>query len=234
MGRIEHMQQQVTDLGGRYEVIQEVRTHQNLLLMQIVRVWLPDWWGEKSRVYTWRQDSVVMIPIIQMRNEIYTIILEEFRGDSLKTVNCFPQGSMDHGGENPEDVALRETQEEMHIPEGVTITPISLGEVASASGGCEHFHYFIMRILCPDGMDISAFHEKTAGCPTEGEHIKTKAIPFHSLQEKDFYFIVDQLGLAKASNWVNENIPKNFTTLIYFVKSKVLQKIKKYFKISSF
>ncbi len=131
--------------------------------------------GEPSRIAFLRQNSVFILPVIEIRGKLFTLLGEEYReGAARKTVG-FPAGSLDKGGESLLEVAKRELLEETPLKEewisGMSEIYVGGHNYVSPGGTNEQIFYVRADVRLPEDMDITDLEGLISGVEAEGEHI---------------------------------------------------------------
>ena len=139
---------------------------------------------EVKRLLFLRQNSVIIVPIIKWREQIFTLLGEEFRSGIMKKCLGFPAGSLDKLNESVIDGAERELLEETPIEEKwiTNRSEINVGENNYVSPGGTNEQIFLYRfdVKIPDKEDIYDLLEgKTCGVATENEEIISKVVKFN-------------------------------------------------------
>jgi len=130
---------------------------------------------QNTRLALLRQNSVVIIPIIDVRGQLFTILGAEYREGAAKILTGFPAGSLDKPGESILNAAARELVEETPLEEGwiTGISEIDVGPVnyVSPGGTNEQIFYVKVDVKLPDDVDIHQLSGLVSGVPEEGEQI---------------------------------------------------------------
>ncbi len=130
---------------------------------------------QRTRIAFLRQNSVVIIPIIDVRGKLFTILGREYREGAARVLTGFPAGSLDKPGESLLEAAKRELIEETPLQEEwiTGISEIDTGPVnyVSPGGTNEQIFYVRVDIKIPDGIDIHKLSGLVSGVHEEGETI---------------------------------------------------------------
>ena len=156
------------DAGVSYTQLAEVEG-----LIKVIRVPTPQ--GHEHTIFL-RQHSVLLFPVIRVRDAYYTLLAEEFRTGAYEKLTGLAAGSMDHGGESIQDTARREIHEELPIDLSwiKKISLIYTGNSANfVSPGNSNEQVFPVRIdlHLPQGVEIESLDKQRRGVVDEGEDI---------------------------------------------------------------
>ncbi len=154
-------------------VLREVKVGDNLL-MQVVVTQAPN---GRDRLLFLRQDSVIIIPVIEHRGKIYTILGNEYRSGAAEEFLGFPAGSLEKPEKTLLEMAKDELCEETPIQrEWITqVREINTGEknYVSPGGTNEQIFYVRADITLPDEVDDieKVLGGKVCGSVEESESI---------------------------------------------------------------
>lgn len=128
--------------------------------------------GEMLREVMWRRDAAVVLPYDPQRDEV--VLIEQFRTSALYNGDRAWMVEMVAGliedGETPEEVALRELQEESGLQAQGPLLPITL-TYSTPGFSSERFHMFCAPV---DASEARGIH----GVDSEHEDIRVFTLSF--------------------------------------------------------
>lgn len=138
---------------------------------------------KKKSYYRYAQispDSVLIVPILKLKNFFYTILVSQLRAPAGGHTFEFPAGSIN--GTTPKSAAQREVFEELNLKvEKQNIKPLLkksiFVDVAFSTSSVNYF-YFIKKI---DKEFLKKFKNKRTGLNKEGEFLKLKIVKFNDV-----------------------------------------------------
>jgi 8-oxo-dGTP pyrophosphatase MutT (NUDIX family) len=140
--------------------------------MEIVETFNPD--NNAKRLLQLVHDSVIIIPVINYRGKIFTVLGEEFRDGASETLVGFPAGRLKPGSNIIEE-AERELLEETPIKkEWITsLEQIDTGRRNYSTPGAtnEQIHFVMANIQLPEGITPESLHGVHQGLEEEQESI---------------------------------------------------------------
>ena len=148
-----------------------------------------------------RRSYAVLVPLVEREDGIY--VLYEVRAMTLRRQPgevCFPGGCME-AGENPEECALRETQEELGIPMGNIQV---LGRLDFIAHRSNFIMYPILALISGEAADRMAVNKEEVG--------ETFEVPLSHLLTTDPIEYDYELIPTPARNFPYEllNIPRDY------------------------
>lgn len=142
--------------------------------MEIVETFNPD--NHARRLLQLAHDSVIIIPIINYRGKLFTVLGEEFRDGAGETLVGFPAGRL-KPGTTIIDEAERELLEETPIKKDwvTSFELIDVGQKNYSTPGAtnEQIHFVKANISLPEGVTPEDLHGVHQGVEEEHESINS-------------------------------------------------------------
>jgi 8-oxo-dGTP pyrophosphatase MutT (NUDIX family) len=149
-----------------------------------------------SRAVQIEWPSVIIVPVLIYKNDIKTLLIEQFRVGSGKYTLDFPAGIIED--KNIRDSAIREIKEELNISitkqklkilnkKPVYMLPASNTQLA-------HFFYFKINV---SRSFLKSINNSDSGCANEGEYLKIKVMSFKEIENINTSSVIIGLSLIK-------------------------------------
>ena len=152
---------------------------------------------EITRYITIVKPSVIIVPLLYLDHQVYTMLVSQTRVYDGSEIHEFPAGSIDFG-QKPVDAAINELREELHLNfkrkdlkrpynKPIMIEP-------SCTSNVSYFFYFKMNIK---KQFLKKFHLKKTGDKLHGEKIKIKIKKINQIHNFNSASIHVGLNLVK-------------------------------------